>query len=111
MDAHSLFSMTIDLTGDLPELNLRVAQGMIEMIEMTMIPEQVNVPYVQLMAGMVANEGTPRASRGQESFEKPYSGGSGDEPVVSRHSIARQVLSRLPWQGPKPSTLQSGCRI
>jgi hypothetical protein len=49
MDARSFFSMTVDLAGDLPDSNLRVAHGM---IEATIITEQVNVPYDQLLVGM-----------------------------------------------------------
>jgi hypothetical protein len=45
MDARHFFSTSVDLSGSLPESNLRVARGM---IETTMIPKQVNVPYEQL---------------------------------------------------------------
>jgi hypothetical protein len=48
MDARHFFSTSVDLSGSLPESNLRVARGM---IETAMIPGQVKVPYKQLLFG------------------------------------------------------------
>jgi hypothetical protein len=83
-DARRFFSTTIDLTGSLPESNLRIARGM---IETTMIPEMVNVPYDQLLGGM---EVQPTGPGGQESFEQPRGSRGGEAPVGQR------VFTRVP---------------
>jgi hypothetical protein len=80
------FSTTIDLTGSLPESNLRVAQGM---IATTMIPEMVNVPYDQLLGGKT--EDRDAGTGGQASFEQPR-GGRGGEAAVGQ----RRVFSWVP---------------
>jgi hypothetical protein len=81
MDARSFFSTTADLAGDLPESNLRVARGM---IETTMIPEQVNVPYDHLLGGMGAGDDAAWTG-GQDSAEPPYApSGQGDAPIGQR---------------------------
>jgi hypothetical protein len=86
-DARQFFSATVELTGDLPESNLRVARGM---IETSMIPEQVNVPYDQLIAGGRSTEDRTGAG-GQESFEHPRTpASSGEAPVGQR------VFNRIP---------------
>lgn len=94
-DARRFFSTTIDLTGCLPESNLRVARGM---IATTMIPEMVNVPYDQLLG---TDSDTRAGSGGQASFEQPRGDRSGDAAVGER------VFSRVP--GPMKSAL-SGAR-
>lgn len=53
MDANHFFSTLVDPSGPLPESNLQVACGM---IKITMIPEQVNVPYEQLLFGAKPSE-------------------------------------------------------
>lgn len=85
MDARQFFSTTVDITGSLPESNLRVARGM---IETTMIPEQTNVPYQELLGTAMHDETT--GPGGQESFEQPRTGRTGEAPVGSR------VFSRVP---------------
>jgi hypothetical protein len=76
--------VTIDLSGSPPESNLRVARGM---IETTMIPEQVNVPYGQLLTG-VGDEDAGGAG-GQESFEQPYNSGAGGDAPVGQRTFSR----------------------
>ena len=78
-DARRFFSTTIDLSGSLPESNLRVVRGM---ISTTMIPEMVNVPYDQLLGADAG--GCDAGPGGQESFERPRSGGGGEAPVGQR---------------------------
>jgi hypothetical protein len=97
MDARHFFSTTVDITGALPESNLRVARGM---IETTMIPAQMNVPYNELL-GAHSHDEAPGAG-GQESFEQPRVGRAGEAPVGQR------VFSRVP--GSLRSAL-SGARV
>jgi hypothetical protein len=53
------------------------------MIKTSMIPEQVNIPYDQLVAG--GQSGNDYMGRGgQESFEPPQSASSEDAPVSQR---------------------------
>lgn len=86
MDARVYYSTLIDLSGSLPESNLRVLRGM---LETTMIPEQVNVPYGQLLLGITEPE--PRSGGGgQDSYEPPRYEGSSDVPIDQR------VFSRVP---------------
>jgi hypothetical protein len=85
MDARQFFSTTVDITGALPESNLRVARGM---IETTMIPEQMNVPYQELLGAASRDDFT--GPGGQESFEQPRTSRAGDAPVGQR------VFSRVP---------------
>ena len=68
MDARVYYSTLIDLSGSLPDSTLRVLRGM---LETTMIPEQVNVPYGQLLAGAPAPIPT---TGGQDSYEPPHGG-------------------------------------
>jgi hypothetical protein len=84
MDARVYYSTLIDLSGSLPDSNLRVLRGM---LETTMIPEQVNVPYGQLLAGAPAPAHT---TSGQDSYEPPYSESGGEVPVDQR------IFSRVP---------------
>jgi hypothetical protein len=91
-DARRFFSTTIDLSGSLPESNLRVVRGM---ISTTMIPEMVNVPYDQLLG---ADAGYHESgSGGQESFEQPRSSGGGEVPVGQRlfARVPRSIKSAL----------------
>jgi hypothetical protein len=83
MDARQFFSTTVDITGSLPESNLRVARGM---IETTMIPAQMNVPFQELLG---VNDETSGAG-GQESFEQPRAGRVGEAPAGQR------VFARIP---------------
>jgi hypothetical protein len=85
MDARIYYSMLIDPSGSLPDLNLRVLGGM---LETTMIPEQVNVPYGQLLAG---TESIGRGG-GQDSFEPPHGSYSGEMDVPE----IQQIFSRVP---------------
>jgi hypothetical protein len=79
MDARVYYSTLIDLSGSLPESNLRVLRGM---LETTMIPEQVNVPYGQLLHGITEDDS---ASWGGEMSElPPRHEGSSDLPVGQR---------------------------
>jgi hypothetical protein len=80
MDASQFFPMAIDLSGSLPELNLRVVWGM---INMTMNPEMVNMPYGQLLAGAEHAE-VGLGAGGQESFEEARVSGAGEAPVDQR---------------------------
>jgi hypothetical protein len=86
MDARQFFLMTIDLTGSLPESNLRVARGM---IDTTMIPKMVNVPYGQLLGSAEQGEAMPSYS-GQESPSEYRSADTGEAPVGQR------TFSRVP---------------
>jgi hypothetical protein len=93
MDAHSFFLTTIDLSGDLPKSNLRVAHGI---IETTMISDQVNVPYDQLLGGMKTPDVSGSGSGSQDHAEQAqYSGGSGNAPV-GKYLIACPDRSRQP---------------
>jgi hypothetical protein len=85
MDARSFFSMTADLAGDLPESNLRVARGM---IETTMILEQVNVPYDQLLIGVGTGDDAAGAT-GQTSYEQVDSGAG----AVSEAPVGQRTFS------------------
>jgi hypothetical protein len=81
MDARQFFSTMVDLSGSLPESHLWVARGMIEMM---MIPKQVNVPYEQLLFGVMPLEGGAgdggAGAGGQDSFE-PAQVPAADAPV------------------------------
>jgi hypothetical protein len=96
MDARVYYSTLIDLAGALPDSNLRVLRGM---LETTMIPEQVNVPYGQLLSSVP--EEIPMG-HGPRSYDPPPNdAGAGDVPVGQR------TFNRVP--GPIRAAL-SGAR-
>jgi hypothetical protein len=101
MDTRHSFTTMVDVSGSLPsESNLRVARGM---IETTIIPEQVNVPYEQLLRGVdegVGNGGTEAG--GQDSFEPARAPSTADAPVGQRN------FNRVP--GPIKTALVAGAR-
>jgi hypothetical protein len=77
MDAQVYYSTLINLSGSLvPESNLCILRGM---LKTTMIPEQVNLPYGQLLAG--ASTEVQVTGVGQDSYEPPHSDRGGDGPV------------------------------
>jgi hypothetical protein len=97
MDARQFFSTTVNIMGALLELNLRVTRGMIETM---MIPEQMNVPYHELLGAVLRDN--PMGPGGQESFKQPWANHAIDAPVGQRY------FSRVP--GPIKSAL-SGAHL
>jgi hypothetical protein len=105
MGAHHFFSTSVDLSGSLPESNLRVAPGM---IETTMIPEQVNVPYEQQLFGATPPEeglgGGGKGTDGQDPWESARSPGKASAPVEQRNFNRILGTIKTALSGVRPST-------
>jgi hypothetical protein len=112
MDARTFFSMAADLAGDLPGSNLRVARGM---IEASIITEQVNVPYDQLLVGVGSGNET-MGMGGQGSSEIPHTP-SVEAPVGQRiFGLSARLPESCACWGPNkvPYNLcvgNYGCRV